>query len=382
MKYLYKYPQREFPYRDLLEKNRQRSREEFEYELVDTGVFEGDRYFDIFVEYAKSGPDDISVRVTTHNRGPETARVRLLPTLWFRNTWSWGDSENGKPEIRQASPGVIETSHPELGKCWLYCDGNPELLFTENETNIQRLWGQSNGSPWVKDAFHSYVISGDAGAINPACTGTKAAAHYALEIPAGGSREIRLRLTGAAVADPFNDFDAGFVQRLSEADEFYARITPTTLNEDQQRVHRQALAGMLWSKQYYFFDLERWLTEHNSHPLLETNSHGVRNAEWFHMLNSDIISMPDKWEYPWYARGTWRSTHCRCRWSISISPRNSFCSCCAACTSIRTARYRPTNGTSAMSILRCMPGPRCISTRWSGHSDAPISGSSKNHSRP
>jgi hypothetical protein len=203
--------------------------------------------------------------------------------------------------LTQAAPGVIQTSHPELGNYWLSCEGNPDLLFTENETNTQRLWGQPNASPWVKDAFHTYITSGDTGAINPACTGTKAAAHYILEIPAGGSRAIRLRLSNVAVADPFNQFDREFAERLGEADEFYARITPKSLNEDQQRVHRQALAGMLWSKQYYFFDLERWLTEHKSHPLLDQHGAGVRNMEWFHMLNSDIISMPDKWEYPWYA---------------------------------------------------------------------------------
>jgi hypothetical protein len=300
MKYLYKYPQREFPYRDLVETNRQRSRDEFEYELLDTGIFDDDRYFDVFVEYAKGAPDDIVVRISVHNRGPEAARVRVLPTLWFRNTWSWGDSEE-KPSIRVARAGAIQASHPKVGDYWLYCDGDPELLFTENETNAQRLWAQPNSSPWTKDAFHSYLIAGEKGAVNPAATGTKAAAHYALEVPAGGSRAVRLRLSAAALADPFAGFEAIFSERQAQADEFYARITPKSLSEDERRVHRQALAGMLWSKQYYFFDLEKWLSEHKSHPLLDVEFNHARNSEWFHMLNSDVISMPDKWEYPWYA---------------------------------------------------------------------------------
>jgi hypothetical protein len=300
MKYLYKYPQREFPYRDLVETNRRRSREEFEYELLDTGVFDDDRYFDVFVEYAKESPEDVLIRIAVHNRGPEAARLRLLPTIWFRNTWSWG--ENGpKPSLREAAPGIIQASHPELGEYWLYCDGSPELLFTENETNAQRLWGQPNASVYVKDAFHAYLISGDSGAVNPARVGTKAAPHYLLEVPPGGSKTVRLRLTAAPGGNAFHGFEAVFQKRIGEADEFYKRITPQSLNEDQRRVHRQALAGMLWSKQYYYFDLERWLSEHKSHPLLESNGHRARNTEWFHMLNADVISMPDKWEYPWYA---------------------------------------------------------------------------------
>jgi hypothetical protein len=300
MKYLYKYPQREFPYGDLVEKNRSRSREEFEYELLDTGVFDEDRYFDVFVEYAKDGPEDILIRIAIHNRGPERARLRVLPTLWFRNTWSWG--ENGpRPLLREAGPGAIQASHPELGEYWLYGDGGPELLFTENESNAQRLWSQPNASPYVKDAFHVYLISGDGGAVNPARVGTKAAAHYSLDVPAGGSQTIRLRLTAVQSGNAFGGFETAFERRAGEADEFYRRITPQSLTEDQRRVHRQALAGMLWSKQFYYFDLERWLSEHKSHPLLATGSPSARNSEWFHMLNADVISMPDKWEYPWYA---------------------------------------------------------------------------------
>jgi hypothetical protein len=300
MKYLYKYPQREFPYRDLVETNRARSREEFEYELLDTGAFADHRYFDVFVEYAKGAADDVCIRITVHNRGPEAARLQVLPTLWFRNTWSWGDASN-KPALRVASPGAIAASHAELGEYVLDCEGSPELLFTENESNAQLLWNQPNASPYVKDAFHSYVVAGDDAAVNPSQTGTKAAARYVLDVPAGGSQVVRLRLGLAQSRQSARDIDRVFDERIQDADEFYARITPEPLTEDQRRVHRQALAGMLWSKQFYHFDLEQWLSEHKSHPLLDSPRPGVRNTEWFHMLNADIISMPDKWEYPWYA---------------------------------------------------------------------------------
>ncbi len=299
MKYLYKYPQAAYPYGELLEKNR-RSREEFEYELLDTGVFNENRYFDVFVEYAKAGPDDVLVRITAHNRGPDPARVRLLPTLWFRNTWSWGVDER-RPSLRASGAAAIEASHHDLGTYVLQCDGSPELLFTENESNGTRLWSQPNPTPHVKDAFHGYVISGQRDAVNPARTGTKAAAHYALDVPAGGSQTVRLRLSAGATGKGFADFDKVFDRRLEEADEFYERITPQSLSADERRVHRQALGGMMWGKQFYYFDLEQWLSEHNSHPLLDPVRHGVRNTEWFHMLNADVISMPDKWEYPWYA---------------------------------------------------------------------------------
>ena len=297
MKYLYKYPQREYPYRDLIETNRRRSREELEYELLDTGIFNDDRYFDVFVEYAKEGPEDVLIRITVLNRGPEVARLRLLPTLWFRNTWSWGDDDR-KPSLREAGPGTIQAAHHELGQYWFHCDGAPDLLFTENESNAQRLWKQPNPTPYVKDALHAYVISGQREAVNPAKTGTKAGADYAIDVPAGGSKTIRLRLADAQMKDAFGQFEAIFKSRIADADEFYERITPNSLNEDQRLVHRQALAGMLWSKQYYYFDLEEWLREHKSHPLLESARHDVRNTEWFHMLNADVISMPDKWEYP------------------------------------------------------------------------------------
>jgi hypothetical protein len=299
MKYLYKYPQLAFPYSDLVETNRRRSREELEYELLDTGVFDEDRYFDVFVEYAKGDPEDILIQVTVHNRGPEAAAVHVLPTLWFRNNWSWGDAP--KPSLRETAEGTVTATHHVLGERTLYCDGRPELLFTENESNASRLWGQPNPSPYVKDAFHEYVVAGREDAVNPARTGTKAAALYRLEVPAGGSKVVRLRLRAQTMADAFSSFDETFDARLKDANEFYDRITPRSLSEDERRVHRQALAGMLWTKQYYYFDLDRWLDEHDAHPLLSTTHRNIRNTEWFHMLNSDVISMPDKWEYPWYA---------------------------------------------------------------------------------
>jgi hypothetical protein len=300
MKYLYKYPQREFPYCDLVETNRRRSREEFEYELLDTGIFDEDRYFDVFVEYAKADPEDLLIRVSVYNRGPEAALIHLLPTLWFRNTWSWTEHKP-KPSMRQVERGRVRASHTQLGDRTLDCEGLPELLFTENESNAVRLWRQNNSSPHVKDAFHDYVVSGKHEAVNPARIGTKAGAHYRLEIPARGSQAVRLHLSVKAPSDPFNIFDKTFAVRVAEANEFYDRITPASLNEDERRVHRQALAGMLWGKQYYFFDVDRWLVEHEAHPLMGTAHRHTRNAEWFHMFNSDIISMPDKWEYPWFA---------------------------------------------------------------------------------
>jgi hypothetical protein len=300
MKYLYKYPQPEYPYRDLVETNKRRSREEFEYELLDTGIFDQDRYFDVFVEYAKADPEDTLVRISVHNRGPEAATIHVLPTLWFRNTWSWGDGGQ-KPVLGQVNGGKIYASHPTLGNYTLQCEGAPELLFTENESNVYRLWGQPNATPYVKDSIHQYVVSGTREAVNPEKKGTKAAAHYVLEVPAGGSKVVRVRLSAKPAADAFSAFDEVFNSRLADANEFYERITPNNLSEDERRVHRQALAGMLWSKQYYYFDLDRWLIEHNSHPMMDSCTRSCRNADWFHMLNSDVISMPDKWEYPWYA---------------------------------------------------------------------------------
>ncbi|NVH71781.1 glucosidase [Paraburkholderia sp. JPY432] len=300
MKYLYKYPQQEYPYLDLIETNRKRSREELEYELLDTGVFDDDRYFDVFVEYAKRDPQDILVRICMHNRGRDAAQLRILPTLWFRNTWS-ENHDDPRPSLCEEAPGVIRARHHELGDYWLYCEGATELLFTENESNARRLWNQPNASPYVKDAFHAYVSGGQREAVNPAKTGTKAAAHYVCNIPGRDSVTIRLRLSAISRDNAFDGFENTFNERIADADEFYERIAPKSLTEDQRRVHRQALAGMLWGKQYYYFDLELWLREHGSHPLLDGERLDVRNTGWFHMLNADVISMPDKWEYPWYA---------------------------------------------------------------------------------
>ena len=300
MKYLYKYPQRAYPYTELLETNRHRSRDEFEFELLDTGVFDDDRYCDVFVEYAKASCDDILIRISAYNRGPDPATLHLLPTLWFRNTWSWGD-ENTKPSI-SAVPGGIKATHADLGEYTLLCEGDPELLFTENESNAGRLWNQPNPSPYVKDAFHEYVISGRSSAVNPAKSGTKAAAHYVVQIPPAGNATIRLRLQAKSDGTAFGSaFDDEFNTRIAEANEFYECITPARLTEDERRVHRQALAGMLWTKQYYLFDVDEWLFDHGVHPMSSDAPASARNVDWFHMLNNDIISMPDKWEYPWYA---------------------------------------------------------------------------------
>jgi hypothetical protein len=313
MKYLYKYPQNAFPYENLVLTNRQRGRTDAEYELLDTGVFDDDRYFDVFVEYAKRSPEDILIRITAWNRGPEASTLHLLPTLWYRNTWASWSAGTRKPSLGAADlPGggsAVEAEHPELGVRHLYCDGDPLLLFTENDTNNERIFGSPNDTPYVKDAFHEYLLRGRGDAVNPYRVGTKAAAHYALDVPPGEARTVRLRLTDvapapqteAAVPDPFGGFDATFAARLGEADAFYDAITPPSVDEDGRRVMRQALAGMLWGKQYYHFDLARWLKEHDAHPLTTAWQKNVRNREWFHMANDDVISMPDKWEYPWYA---------------------------------------------------------------------------------
>ena len=303
MKYLYKYPQRAFPYADLIEKNRSRTRHEFEYELLDTGVFNDDRYFDVFVEYAKASPDDTLIRITVANRGPEAAPVTVLPQLWFRNTW-WMKNHAEKPALRALGEKTIHARHDELGDMYFYVQGSPRLLFTENETNTQKLFGTPNASPYVKDAFHFYVVNGETARVNPAQTGTKGAALLEAVVPAGGSVQFCARLTNAApdaLGDAFADFDAVFQQRVMEADEFYAKITPDTLDADNANVMRQALAGMLWSKQHYYFDLDYWLAEHHAHPLLSPRARDIRNKNWFHMVTDDVISMPDKWEYPWFA---------------------------------------------------------------------------------
>jgi Glycosyl hydrolase family 63 C-terminal domain len=312
MKYLYKYPQAPYPYSDLVETNKRRSREQLEYELLDTGVFDDDRYFDVFVEYAKAAPEDTLIKITVCNRGSEDATLHILPTLWFRNTWSWQQGAP-KPFLRRAhSPKgaeAIRASHPELGEYLLHCGGEPTLLFTENETNSERLFGSPNESAYVKDGFHRYLLEGQLDAVNPAAEGTKAAAHYILRVGPGKSTVIRLRLADKALDEsntqkepgPFGaEFDEVMTQRLQETDEFYRSVTPASTSPDAANVMRQALAGMLWTKQHYGFDGDQWLKGHDAHPLLP-HTHYSRNDQWFHMVSDDIISMPDKWEYPWYA---------------------------------------------------------------------------------
>jgi len=309
MKYLYKYPQAAYPYSDLVKTNHDRARTQPEYELLDTGVFNDDRYFDVFVEYAKQDAEDILIRITVFNRGPEAAELQVLPHLWFRNTWS-RSNRPAVPSITAmhgpAGVTLTEASHRELGDWLLSCDGEVPLLFTNNETNQSRLFGAPNSSLYVKDAFHRYIVDGEQGAINPSATGTKMTAQYKLTLPARDKRVIRLRLTRESLANqaraPFSsNYDAVFSLRLNEADEFYQSITPAGATDDERNVYRQALSGMLWSKQYYYFDLETWLAEHGHDPVRGLRNPSTRNANWFHMLNDDVISIPDKWEYPWYA---------------------------------------------------------------------------------
>jgi hypothetical protein len=307
MKLLYKYPQAEYPYRDLVETNRGRSRTEAEYELLDTGVFDDDRYFDVFVEYAKQTPTDILIRISLCNRGPGTASLHVLPTLWFRNIWSgWPGSP--KPSLHEATAKgdarTIAASDVELGGYFLYCEGKPPLLFTENETNNQRCFGSSNIGPYVKDGINDAVVSGRQDAVNPEQMGTKAAAHYQVDFGPGQTQVIRLRLSNLApdsIGDPFGLSFTRIVElRQAEADAFYRAVTPAGIGEDAANVMRQALAGMLWSKQCYFFDVDKWLEEHAAGPK-HPGAQQVRNNGWPHMVSHDIISMPDKWEYPWFA---------------------------------------------------------------------------------
>ncbi len=301
MKMLYKYPQKAYPYDDIVHTNKKRSLSEPEYELLDTGVFDDNRYFDVFVECAKAGPEDLLIAVTSHNRGDLDATLHLLPTVWFRNTW-WGEkTPSPRPALTASKDGSgLHADHPVLGRYELRFEGNPSLLFTNNETNEERRGGKSI-TPYTKDAFHRYLLHGEKAAVNPAQTGTKAAGHYEVKIPAGESATIRMRLTKADAADKtsFDDFSSLMAQRLQEADEFYQMILPEHVSDDEKLVMRQGFAGMLWSKQYYYYDLERWLEAR--HVPEDQAAAGVRNSGWFHMLTQDVISMPDKWEYPWFA---------------------------------------------------------------------------------
>ena len=304
MKYLYKYAQAEFPYGQLVTENQQRGKLAPEFELIDTGVFDSDRYFDVFVEYAKESVEDILVKITVTNHGPDEAPLNVLPTIWFRNTWSWHQNGTRKPNLRRTGDGVIDLDHPQVGKRWLYCDGSPELLFTENDTNTQRLFNFANGTHYAKDGINDYIVYGYRQAVNPEQTGTKAAANYRLTIAPGQTATIRLRLTDnnyAATAEAFADFETIFNARVQEADEFYQTIIPEHLSPDARLVMRQAFAGMLWSKQFYHYVIEQWLDGDPSTPKPPGERVHGRNHEWKHLYNADVISMPDKWEYPWYA---------------------------------------------------------------------------------
>ena len=311
MKMLYKYPQAEFPYTDLVTENRKRGVFDFEYELLDSGVFEDNRYFDILVEYAKAEQDDILIKITVTNRGPDAANCYLLPTLWFRNTWSWGYEKGpmgdvpGRPDLRQienaTDMATVEADHPAAGKYYLYAEKPERLLFTDNETNAARFGNLANANPYTKDAFHRYLISGEKEAVNPARQGTKVAALYREDIAPGQFRMLRLRLADHTLSSAFKDFEEIFEKRRLEADEFYTAIQNPHLSTDEKRIQRQALAGMLWSKQFYYYNIEQWIHGDPSMQPLPPSRPGGRNHRWEHLNNFDILSMPDKWEYPWYA---------------------------------------------------------------------------------
>ncbi len=302
-KMLYKYPQAEFPYYPLVAENRRRTRNDLEFELLDTGIFDQNRYFDVFVEFAKVDPEDILIRVSAVNRGPDTAPLHLLPHLWFRNTWCL-DEQAGRPELQARHHprcAVVAARHPQLGERFLYCEGAGELLFADNETNRYRLWGQPNPTTYQKDGINDYVVQGRRDAVNPAQKGTKSAAHTRFDVAPGQTVSLRLRLTQRPpdqMEDPMGGFDSIFADRLREADEFYAERTPPSLSADAAQVVRQGAAGLLWTKQAYVYDVERWLHQRG----VQRDSDGqTRNQHWFHMYSTDVISMPDKWEYPWFA---------------------------------------------------------------------------------
>ena len=306
MKFLYKYSQAEFPYAQLVEENRRRSKSEPEYELFDTGIFDDDRYFDVFVEYAKAGIEDICILITIANRGPQAADLHVLPTLWFRNRWSW-DTERAKPALRlDPESGAIHAHEQDIGNYWLYFQQGGPPLFTENETNNERLFHAANASPYVKDAFHRFLIQNETAAVNPALCGTKAAVNYKIAIPARKEISIRLRLKRQATAEPGakalgHEFDRIFSQRRAEADEFYTSVIPASADADTRNIMRQAFAGLLWSKQYYHYVVRDWLSGDPSTPVPPDQRRQGRNSSWTHVYNTDVISMPDKWEYPWYA---------------------------------------------------------------------------------
>jgi len=305
LKMLYKYPQREFPYAQLLEENARRKADgsQPEFELLDTGIFDDDRYFDVFVEYAKASPEDILMRVTIHNRGPDAAEIHLLPQLWFRNTWSW-QADSAQPDISRTNRDVLTARHAEIGDYAFYSDGKPEIIFCDNDTNVRRHFGMNDATGHFKDAFHEYVVRKNETAINPQCSGTKVGALYKITIPAGGSVQIRLRLAkpaGEKTFKPFSDFDSVFTQRIQEADDFYAKLQHGISSADERNVQRQAFAGMIWSKQYYGYEVREWLRGDPAQPAPPPERKQGRNSDWQNVNNACVMSMPDKWEYPWYA---------------------------------------------------------------------------------
>ncbi len=324
MKMLYKYPQREFPYGVLVEENRRRAKDQPEFELLDAGAFDQDRYFDCFIEYAKAGPADILMRITVHNRGPESASLHLLPQIWFRNTWAW-QSDQVRPMLSGLGDNIIGARHPKLGDFHLCCDGKPELIFCDNETNTRRLFGRSEASGYFKDAFHEFVVGGNKNAVNPERKGTKAAALYQFNLSAGGSATVCVRLSrssaesseadGSAKAtlragtnggtgtmkNAMADFESVFGKRVAEAGVFYAELQKDIMDPDARNVQRQVLSGMLWSKQFFYYDVPQWLKGDANQPPPPQDRKWGRNREWTHLNNADVISMPDKWEYPWYA---------------------------------------------------------------------------------
>ncbi len=309
LRMLYKYPQREFPYAQLVEANARRGRDEPEFELLDTGVLDGDRYFDVFIEYAQAEPEDVLMCVTAFNRGPEEAVLHVLPQIWFRNTWSWGRDRGPMPSVRPANGGpALTLSHPRLGDYGFHCEGEPDLLFCDNETNRRRLYGVNGHPPYCKDAFHEYLVHRKRSAINPRHIGTKAAAHYRFAIRPGDSVVVRARLrrgipgqSGEADDGDFVHFDAILDQRRREADAFYDDLQQGIGDADARRVQRQALAGMIWSKQFYYYDVPQWLEGDPTQPTPPAPRRRGRNSDWPHLNNADIVSMPDTWEYPWYA---------------------------------------------------------------------------------
>ena len=300
LKMLYKYPQRAFPYAWLVEENRRRSKLDPEFELIDTDAFQDDRYFDVFVEYAKASPEDILMQVNVSNRGPETALIHLLPQLWFRNTWSWGYNAS-RPLVQALPDNTVLAQHSVLGEYTLCGEGAPSFLFCDNDTNARRLYGIQDASGYLKDAFHEFLIQGNSKAVNPSRTGTKCAAHFQLTVPAGGEVKVRLRLASRSNTPSFADFDEVMGCRRQEADEYYSDLQNGLNDQDAKAVQRQALAGMIWSKQYFYYEIREWLQGDPAQPAPPSARKYGRNHEWTHLNNANVVSMPDKWEYPWYA---------------------------------------------------------------------------------